>query len=152
MKNETVRLLAVLSVICLGSALPTLAGEDASDLAGRAAAWQAAFNAGDYPTVATQYSTDAHRMPPNAATLEGRDAILAQMQQMASMGVASIEIVVTEAKSSGDHAYGTGTYALSDSEGNELDRGKWMNVSVRSEAGWHIHRDIWNSDLPLSSE
>lgn len=140
--------LAGLLVLALAAQQP-LAADDDSDLAARAEAWQAAYNAGDMEAVAALYAEDGCRMPPNAETAQGRAAILANLQEGLEMGLAHAEIAVTEAGSSGDWGWGRGTYELTGADGTHLDHGKWMNVSRLSDGEWMIHCDIWNSDMPL---
>lgn len=122
---------------------------DESDLAGRAAAWQEAFNSGDLEAVAAMYTEDGCRMPPNAETVDGRAAILENLRAAVDAGAAEIEITVTEAESVGDIGYGTGTYHLMAADGSDIDHGKWLNISKRIDGEWQTHCDIWNTDMPL---
>jgi ketosteroid isomerase-like protein len=102
-------------------AVPAIAA-DASDMAGRAAGWQAAVN--------------------------GRDELMANLAETRELGISRIELAVTEAASHGDTSWGRGTYSLMDAEGNVMQAGKWLNVSTRVDGAWLIHRDIWNTDTP----
>jgi hypothetical protein len=33
-----------------------------------------------------------------------------------------------------------------------IDEGRWMNVVKRTDAGWKIYRDIWNSSVAPEEE
>lgn len=125
------------------------AGKDASDIAGRAAAWVTHYNSGDLEAVAELYTEGGCRMLPNAGMVCGRDEILAALEQGRDQGVAKVEIEVSDAGSSGDLAWGQGTFEILGPDGASADRGKWMNVSKRSDGKWLIDRDIFNSDLPV---
>jgi ketosteroid isomerase-like protein len=124
------------------------------DNAGLAANWQTAYNSGNLAAVAALYAEDGCRMPPNMPIVEGRDAILKSLEEGAKMGMAGIEIAVTQSTSSGDLATASGTFKLFDADGVAFDHGKWMNNSRRVDGSWHISCDIWNSDqaAPASME
>ena len=142
-------LIAIVGVIgAFGVMCEDVAAQD-SDLAARADAWQTAFNAGELAGVAALYAEDGCRMPPNAAMLSGREAIVANLQATRDAGVAEIALTVTVDETEGDMAHGTGTYELTASDGSHVDHGKWMNVSKRVGGEWTIQCDIWNSDMPL---
>ncbi len=98
-------------------------GEDHSDLAGRAKAWESEYNAGKLDAVAALYTADGCRMPPNAETANGGTAILGQLKAGREQGIAQVKIAVTSAESSGDLSYGTGTYEILSADGKHVDRG-----------------------------
>ena len=122
---------------------------DESDIAGRAAAWQEAYNAGNLEAVAALYTEDSCRMPPNLETVEGQEAIVGNLQAFKDMGGAQVNLAVTEAESVGDMAYGAGTYEITGADGSHVDHGKWLNVSKRVNGEWKIYCDIWNTNMPL---
>lgn len=149
MRNWNVcRAIALAGAALLVVTTPLIA-EDASDLTSRAASWQAEYNAGNLEAVAGMYTEDACRIPPNAETVTGRDAILEFIRDGVEMGLAQIAISVIEAESSGDTAWARGTYELSGPDGEHVDHGEWMNVSKMIDGEWLIYCDIWNSDMPL---
>ncbi len=133
--------------IALLVATPTLA-DDKSDLAGRAAEWAASFNEGDDAAVAAQYTEDCMRLPYQAEAISGRDAVLASLKSSRDAGTTSAKIETIEGETHGDMAWGRGTYALMDADGNVIQSGKWLNVSIQVDGKWLIHRDIWNTDKP----
>jgi ketosteroid isomerase-like protein len=59
---------------------------------------------------------------------------------------AALKIVETEKH--GDTAIEIGLYELS-SGGQTLDKGKYVAIWKKVEGEWKMHRDIWNSNLPL---
>ena len=118
-------------------------------MAGRAASWQKNFGSDNLKGVAALYTEDACRMPPNAETIKGRDAIVAHLNGMKEEGAAKVKIGVTADETSGDMAHGTGTYEILGADDSHIDHGKWMNVSKKVGGKWLIQCDIWNSDMPV---
>jgi ketosteroid isomerase-like protein len=138
-------------VLMLGAVLAAVpaAAADKSDLAGRAATWEKEYNSGNFDAVVALYASDACRMPPNQAAVNGSQAILAQLKASKDRGAAQVKIVVTSADSSGDVGYGTGTYVITGADGSHVDHGKWMLVSKKSNGTWKTQCDIYNSDMPV---
>ncbi len=138
-------------VLMLGAMLATVpaAAADKSDAAARAAVWEKEYNAGNLAAVQALYATDGCRMPPNQEAVHGSEAILAQLKAGKDGGVAKVKLVVTTAESSGDLAYGTGTYEITGADGSHIDHGKWMNVSKKLNGTWKTQCDIFNSDMPM---
>lgn len=111
--------------------------------------WAEAYNSGDDAAVAAFYTEDGMRMPPNSPAVEGREAIQGQIAASREMGAAKVSLTTDEYATSGDLGFARGTYAIHDAEGNEIDRGKWMQVAKKIGDSWYAYRDIWNSDNPL---
>lgn len=125
---------------------------DGSDMAATVQAWQENYNSGNFAGVAALYADDGCRMPPNAVTVTGREAIQESLVQGHEQGLAQVKIGLTMSSSSGDQANATGTYEVLDEDGNTIDHGKWMNMSRKTAEGWKIQCDIWNSDLPVPED
>jgi len=136
----------------LGAVLAAIpaAAADKSDVAGRAATWEKEYNAGNLAAVVALYAPDGCRMPPNQEAVHGSDAILAQLKAGKDRGSANVKIVVTNADSSGDIGYGTGTYVVTGADGSHVDHGKWMLVSKKLNGTWKTQCDIFNSDMPMA--
>jgi ketosteroid isomerase-like protein len=130
------------------AAVPAVAA-DKSDLAGRVATWEKEYNAGNLAAIQAMYASDGCRMPPNQKAVQGSEGILGQIKWGKDQGWAKVKIAVTSAESSGDLAYGTGTYVITGADGSHIDHGKWMNVSKMSNGTWKIQCDIFNSDMPM---
>ncbi len=126
---------------------PALAG-DKSDMAGRAVAWQDAFNAGNAGAIAALYTEDGMRLPYQAAPVSGRESIAANVQATLDAGLRKIKLEVLGSESQGNLGWGHGTYVLMDAEGATVQQGKWMNVSKKVDGKWFIHCDIWNTNAP----
>ena len=139
-------LVLILSAVL--AAVPAAAA-DKSGLAARAATWEKEYNAGNLAAVQAMYASDGCRMPPNQEAVHGSEAILAQLKAGKDRGLAKVKIAVTAAESSGDLAYGTGTYEITGADGSHVDHGKWMNVSKNVNGTWKTQCDIFNSDMAM---
>ncbi|HEX9637474.1 MAG TPA: DUF4440 domain-containing protein [Acidobacteriota bacterium] len=148
LSNKTLFALVAAAAALMLAAPAAPGGDDASDLAARAKAWQDAYNAGNLEAVAGLYTEDAMRLPYQAATLQGRAAIAANLKENHDAGLTKIDIKVLGTESHGDLAWGHGTYALMNAAGATVQEGKWMNVSKQIGGAWLIHSDIWNTNTP----
>lgn len=109
-----------------------------------------AFAAGDAGTVASLYTEDGQLLPPNSDFVSGTAAIQGFWQSVMGMGVARANLEVVEAESFGDTAWEVGRYELYSADGEAIDAGKYIVVWKRTEDGWKLHRDIWNSSQPAT--
>ena len=66
---------ALIALALMVTTMPATIAADAG-LEATIAAWQEAFNAGDFEAVAAHYASDACRMPPNQEILAGMNGIL----------------------------------------------------------------------------
>ena len=149
--NLGTRIALALVVGILVFAAVGLAGDE-SDMAAKVKSWQENYNSGNFAGVAALYAEDGCRMPPNAVTVNGREAIQESLVQGHEQGIAQVKLGLTMSSSSGNQADATGTYEILDEDGNSIDHGKWMNMSRKTAEGWMIHCDIWNSDLPMPED
>jgi ketosteroid isomerase-like protein len=149
MNPKTVACGGTLVVVGLILAAAPVMAADPSDLAGRVVTWEKNYNADDTKAVAAMYTEDGCRMPPNQATVHGREGIQGQLDAGKKQGIAKVKLGLTSTTTSGDMAYGMGTYQILNAQGTAVDHGKWMNVSKKVGAEWKTYCDIWNSDVPL---
>ena len=111
-----------------------------------------AFNRGDGAAVASFYSADGKILPPNMPLIEGKQAITEFFNGAKEMGMQSLNLVATQAETSGDLAFEVGTYRADiQPPGGPaiIDAGKYT-VVLRREAGdsWKKVVDMFNSDSP----
>ena len=141
----------VLGILLVAFALtpPAVAGGWKTYDEGMAKSWEAIYNTGDDAAVAAFYTEDGIRMPPNHSAVQGRQAIAAYIKESREMMVTKVRLETDEVATSGDMGFARGTYVIIDSEGNEVDNGKWIQVGKRIGGEWYAYRDIWNSDNPL---
>ena len=101
---------------------------------------------------------DAAWFPPNAALLEGKEAVREFVAQVAAMPGLSVswQLSDVEVSRGGDIAYSVGTYELTsnDAKGNPTtERGKYVDIWRKQPDGsWKCVVGIWNSNEPAASE
>jgi ketosteroid isomerase-like protein len=105
------------------------------------------FNAGEADQlVQAVYAEDARLLPPNQPMIAGRSQVSQAFRDFlgAGMGELTIETYEIEVASSGDLAYGIGTFSL----GRPApDRGKFVEVYRRqSDGSWKCVVDMFSSD------
>lgn len=116
--------------------------------------WLASYNAGDADAIAARYADDAIVMSPGAPAATGREAIRAMIaEQSAAAKAAGITLAALDGdtagvSASGDIAWHSGAYTVSDASGAVIDSGNYMEVQKNIDGRWLIIRDIWNSDRP----
>jgi uncharacterized protein (TIGR02246 family) len=135
------------------------AGDAAADEAairGINAEWFRLYNAQDGAALAALYTDDAVLMMPGAATIRGRDAIKAAYEKdMAATATAGLTNTLgsnSEAAASGDLAYESNTFTVTDKAGKVVESGKYLTVFARRDGKWAIVRDMWNSDTPANTQ
>ena len=138
---------SVLFVLVLGWT-SSLAAQTPTALEKIVADWEASFNAGELEKVAALYTADAKRAPPEADLIEGQEAILAGLGMFAEF-----QVKITAAGGMLGDDFGSTWGSFEIWEGDQMvDKGRWMNVVKRTDAGWKIHRDIWNSSVAPEAE
>jgi len=110
--------------------------------------FMAAISNGDAAGVAAQYTDDAQLMPPNADLVTGKKEIQNAMQGFVDAGINGIILESTEIEGIGNMAFEVGKYTLSVDE-NIIDNGKYIVIWKKVGEDWKLHRDIFNSNMPL---
>jgi|SRR5579859_3697335 len=108
-----------------------------------------AFNAMDAKALAATYTDDAIFMPPNDPPVKTSIAIETYARQHLVPPLSGLLVNAAETEAVGDWAYSYGYYTLLGANGSVIDRGKFLQVIKHTDAGWKIHRDIYNSDNPV---
>ncbi len=128
------------------------ANDAAATIRANTAAWIKAYNAGNADAIVPLYAEDAVIMPPGAPLARGHAAIKQFLvKDIAGAQAAGVALVLTgkdDVGISGDLAWHSGTYSVTDKAGKTVDTGKYMDVSRKTGGKWHMIRDIWNSDAP----
>ena len=150
--------LLVVSVASLGCApeppLPLTAVEKAA-IRTTATNVVALYNAANFEAaVPLGYADDAVTMPPNAAAVSGRPAILAFLKSFPPFTDFKVDMKTIEGL--GDLAYVYGTYSMMvtppGATAPTKDEGKYVEIWRRQKDGaWKVILDSFNSDLPLSA-
>ena len=122
-------------------------GDVQAEIGKRDRAWEKAYNAGDAAALTALYTKDAQVMAPGAEPASGSSAIQAYFTEDVKGG-AKNALTLENVVSFGDYALETGKYVATSAEGKHLDHGKFMTLYRKSDGGWKIYRDTWNSSMP----
>jgi uncharacterized protein (TIGR02246 family) len=112
--------------------------------------FMAALQAGDAAGLAALYTATGQLLPPNVDTMAGHAAIQAFWQGAMDMGIRSAQLEIAEVEGHGDTAIEVSAYTLCGEGEQVLDQGKYIVVWKREGGQWKLHRDIFNSSLPVS--
>ena len=118
-----------------------------AEIGKRDQAWEKAYNAGDAAALTALYTKDAQVLPPGAETASGSDAIHTYFTADVKGG-AKNALTLEDVVGFGDYALETGKYVATSAEGKHLDHGKFMTLYKKTDGGWKILRDTWNSSMP----
>lgn len=111
------------------------------------------FNGGEIDAIGPLYTEDCVFMVPGAPATTGRGAVVDAMAGLRAGGIARLETWRVEVQSDGgDAAVEHGGYRMFDAAGAENDRGKYLVLWKRTPAGWRLHWDMFNSDLPAAPQ
>jgi ketosteroid isomerase-like protein len=125
---------------------------DKSEMQDGTRAWAVAYNAGDADGVVALYGEDAVVMPPGAPVVYGRAAIRDYIAgDSAAAKAAGLTLTIEHGDSvgiSGDVAWHSGPYSISDATGARVAGGSYIEALQKVDGKWYIVRDIWNSDSP----
>jgi uncharacterized protein (TIGR02246 family) len=136
---------------------PSAAGSAADESAARAVniAWYKAYNAGDGAGVAALYAEDAVLNAPGVPAARGmasiREYFVNGAAAVAAAGVALVDGPTSDVGVSGDLAWQSGTFKITDKSGAPVDAGKYLTVFQRKDGKWMIIRDTWNSDTAAAA-
>jgi uncharacterized protein (TIGR02246 family) len=103
------------------------------------------FNKGDFPGIASLYTTDATALPPGSAMAQGRPAIEVMWKGMAEQ-VGDLKLTTVDVKPLGPSAAREiGTFALRTKEATPREvTGKYVVVWEKVGNDWKLSTDIWN--------
>jgi uncharacterized protein (TIGR02246 family) len=138
-------------VIALAGTHPAIAqtGTVKSAIAASNKKFSEALAAGNAAGVAALHTEDAVLMPPNTEAVKGRPAIEKLFTAFVAAGIKGVTLTSQEVEAHGDTATELGAYSIKDATGKEVDRGKYIVLWKRVKGDWKLHRDIWNSSMPL---
>jgi ketosteroid isomerase-like protein len=121
------------------------------------AQWARLTGSGHADSLAEFYATDAVMMPPNMATVKGKDAIKAFFTSMNTVDPhPTITLSAEAVHGAGNMAMERGRWHWAFPAGAKLppgmaavDSGKYVVHWMQQNGKWLIVDDIWNSDTPL---
>jgi len=98
--------------------------------------------------IVTLYTDDACLMPANTTAIRGKEALSKDFKDTYNAGsIHGVKFSTTDVFGNGD-AYVTeeGTWQVFDSNGQVIDAGKYLKLWKKTNVGWKIFRDVFNSD------
>jgi len=149
MRRTHVTALSLSVMLALGACYPA-GSQESAELAATTNVWTEAFNAGDLDALMGIYAEDARILPPQAAMLQGRDAIRPVFSGMIDAGL-KLELGTVEAVVAADVGHKVGTFTMFGPDGSVIDQGKFIEVWKQVGGDWMIANDIFNSDMPAPS-
>lgn len=104
---------------------------------------------GDSAMYVDRYTSDAILMAPNMPSLAGTAGVGGFFKAATTqMGIKNLALVTTNVYGEGDYVTEEGTYELFVADNKSVDKGKFLVLWKRTDAGWKMYRDIFNSDNP----
>jgi uncharacterized protein (TIGR02246 family) len=131
-----------------------LAAADIAAIRATDSAFTRAMGAGDAAGVAAIYLPDAHLMPPDAASVEGRAAIQQFIAGLLGAYHLTIAVSADEIEGRGDLAYARGHYTMEGTPNAAgvpalREQGKFVEVLRRQPDGtWRYAVDMWSPNQP----
>ena len=113
--------------------------------------FMAAYSQGDAARIAELYTEHGQVLLPNNEAISGKLGIR-MVWQGAMMMAKQISLEPVEVEDHGDTAYEVGKYVLHTKAGNVFDQGKYIVIWKQEAGQWKLHRDIWNSSLPIPGQ
>lgn len=111
-----------------------------------------AFSQGDAAALAALYTENGQVLPPNSEFVTGKEAIQTFWQTLIDMGIKEANLEIIEVDGHGNTAIEISKYTLKGEGGQVLDKGKLIVIWKKENGQWKIHRDIFNSSMPVQEE
>ena len=108
-----------------------------------------AVRAKDAAAMPALYTRDGQILPPNEDMVRRDEAIVAFWQGLFELGLADARPVTHEIIPMDDLAVEVGEFSVYGDDGTRLDNGKIMVIWKLEDGDWKMHRDMWNSSVPL---
>ncbi|MEO8517142.1 MAG: DUF4440 domain-containing protein [Flavobacterium sp.] len=108
-----------------------------------------AMNNNDSIELANCYTTDAKFMQPNGKSVVGRANIQKLIGQMMKTGMPHFTIETIEVWGDENILTAEENWTFTDKDKKVLDAGKSLEVFKMEDGVWKLHRDCYNSDMPL---
>ncbi len=108
-----------------------------------------AIRTADGDVMPSLYTSDAVILPPNADAVTGEEAITRYWNSFFQLGITDARPLTREVIVMGDYALEVGETTVYRDDGTLVDRGKIMVLWKNDGGTWKMHRDTWNSSVPL---
>ena len=101
---------------------------------------------------ASEYFTkDGMTLPPAAPPISGQNGIATFWKTAYKKGMRSLELQTIEVEGMGVRTMEIGKYVIRGEKDEILDTGKYMVIWKKTEDGWKLYRDIFNTSLETRS-
>lgn len=100
--------------------------------------------------LAGHYATDAKLMGPNMSAFAGRNAIQSAFGGLLSSAPLGLKLTTVDVWGNESFVTEEGVFTMSDKDGKEFDKGKYLVVWKMEDGKWKLFRDLWNSDNPCA--
>lgn len=107
------------------------------------------FATADSVSFINHYTSDGCISPSNMPKMCGAQAINAFFKGGYKMGIRGIKLTTDEVMGSKEAVSETGTYEIFADKNVSIDKGKYIVIWKEENGKWKMHRDIWNTDLPM---
>lgn len=109
----------------------------------------AAFTNNDSAGFVANYTEDGCLFAPNMARICGRQGIGTFFRGGYDMGIRNIKLTTEEVTGGKEAVVETGKYEIMAQDGKVIDLGKYIVIWKEEDGVFKMHRDEWNSDLPI---
>lgn len=109
-----------------------------------------ALNNKDSVGLANCYTVDGKFMAPNEKSVEGRANIQKLVGQWMKAGMPDFSIETVEVWGNDDVLAAEENWTFKDKTGKIVDQGKSIEVFKKEDGVWKLHRDCFNSDMPMA--
>jgi len=133
---------------CVLSAPQSAVAQNAkAEITAAAETMEVAFNSRDAATLTALYAETALVMPPGVEPLKGHEAIRAMWDSL-DESAPTLDLTTTDVMPMGDLAVETGRWSMTAPDGSHADHGSYLAVWKKTDDGWKMIRDTWNSSMP----
>ena len=137
-------------VACLVSVPQSASAQDAKAAVTAAAeTMEVAFNGKDAAMLTNLYAEDAVVMPPGVEPVKGHEAIRAMWESL-DAATPTLALQTKDVMPAGDLAIETGSWSMTAPDGSHVDHGSYLAVWKKTDGGWKMVRDTWNSSMAPS--
>ncbi|GAB5475075.1 MAG: hypothetical protein Mars2KO_31740 [Maribacter sp.] len=143
-------LFVLVPFFCLSQSISKLNLEDAKKAIEESnAIYFSSFEKNDLSIFINRYSKDACIMLPNGPALCGEDAPSRFFEMAYGFGLRNGKFTTQEVFGVDDHFVAeTGLWETYDSNNEMIDNGKFLVLWKKTEEGWKMFRDSFNSNTP----
>lgn len=112
-------------------------------------AFMEAFADKDAEALASLFTEDAELLPPSAGMVEGRSNIREFWKTTMDMGLERVQLRSVEVYAYPGEAWEVGEATMYTPKNTVADQVKYVVGWKKMDGQWYLHRDIWNSSLPI---